>query len=102
MASLRERGSMALVKRQRTRARDRLANRNLCPTTTVAQLRPLPPVFFPAIGSPDASRCFYNGSGGLARLEPPQGTFFFGFSPLWVPGNVSNAQETSIYLSEYY
>ena len=40
------------------------------------------------MGAPDASRCFFNGASGKARLEPPEGSFFLGFSPLWINGEL--------------
>ncbi|KAJ3306439.1 hypothetical protein HDV03_005049 [Kappamyces sp. JEL0829] len=50
--------------------------------------KPLPPVGFPDLGSADAPKCFYNPSRGRARLEPPESSFFFGFSPQWVNGDL--------------
>ncbi|KAJ3306440.1 hypothetical protein HDV03_005050 [Kappamyces sp. JEL0829] len=50
--------------------------------------KPLPPVGFPAVGSADAARCFFNPALSKARLEPPKGSFFFGFSPQWVDGEL--------------
>lgn len=60
----------------------------VCIKFKAAKPQYLPPVLFPAIGTPEAARCFYNPSSSLARLEPPQGAFFFGLSPQWVNGQL--------------
>jgi hypothetical protein len=41
----------------------------------------LPPVLIPALGSAEALRCFHQSK--TARLEPPPGVFFWGFSLQW-------------------
>ncbi|EGF81320.1 hypothetical protein BATDEDRAFT_36866 [Batrachochytrium dendrobatidis JAM81] len=43
----------------------------------------LAPVIIPPPGTADASLCFHDVASGKARLEPPPGTFWFGFSLDW-------------------
>jgi hypothetical protein len=70
-------------------------------TLLIAQIYALPPVTFPDIGTPEAASCFYNAASGLARLEPPQGSFFFGFSPLWINGEVFSIFDYPINLAVF-
>jgi hypothetical protein len=44
-------------------------------------IKPLPSIEFPPAGAPDAEACYHRA--GKARLEPPNGAFFFGFSLDW-------------------
>jgi hypothetical protein len=46
------------------------------------EITPLPSIFIPEAGSAGAELCFYS-SKTKARLEPPEGTFLFGFSLQW-------------------
>lgn len=51
-------------------------------------IKPLPNVDFPPLGSADATKCYFNAAQKGSRLEPPANSFFFGFSPKWVDGEL--------------